>query len=952
MKDQGQIAPGSRVRVRDEDWLVRRIDRTSSGQRRLEVTGISSLVRNREALFLEDFEESVELIDPRNTVPVVDPSPNYRDARLHLEFLLRESIPSDHRIHAGHRAAMDVVPYQLDPAHLALQQPRQRILIADAVGLGKTIECGVLLSELIRRGRGRRILVLTVKSMLTQFQKELWARFSIPLTRLDSAALQRIRTQIPANHNPFHYFDRSILSIDTIKQDGEYRNFLESGWWDVIVIDEAHNVAQRSTRSMRHRVAQLLSERSDSLILLSATPHDGRKESFASIMNMLDPTAIKDPKDYGPEEIEGLFIRRFKKDIQDQVRGAFPQRETHTEFVEASSAEEKAYEMLANLHFSEIDRHRGGQLLFRTLLEKALFSSPAACIDTIDNRIKTIRRKPDVARFQADIDSLQALRDTLDEIDATSFSKFQLLVSLLKPGGSKSVSWSARNGDDRLVIFTERIPTLEWLSKHLPGALGLKHTQFEILHGGLSDIEQQEIVERFGTEDSKVRVLLASDVASEGINLHYLSHRLIHFDIPWSLLTFQQRNGRVDRYGQEQQPQLYYLLTRSSHSQIRGDQRILEILIKKDDQVQENIGDPSEFTGFHSVEDEELEIGKSIENRISAEEFDQTFGNREEGPTDDPFLARLLGGISQGESVDASVATDELTADTPSLFADEYEWAKSAFDFARHRLDQSLQIEYLDDRREIHFTLPEDFRQRTRRLPPEIFDRNETCVLTSNRESAMKEISVCRKEEGRWPKVQLLWEQHPVMGWLRDKVLGAFARNEVPTILLPTLGQDECIILCSGLIPNRKGHPIVQRWVGASFKGENLEETLDLEEVLEKTGFARKRFPNPESADDPSRFGERIPDAIEAVRSVLSEAKKDLDARLEPLLQEQLARLREFRDARDTQLEMQFEKMTHVRKSEQRKVKDLVSQYERWIEDTLRTENNPSIQLAAVFAAI
>lgn len=251
-----QIAPGTRIRCRDEDWLVRKRDRTSSGIVRYAVVGLSPLVQNREAVFLADLESDLKVIDPAETQPTVDGSSQYRDTRLHLEFLLRSTAPSDPRLRLGHKGAMDAVDYQLDPAFVALQQPRQRILIADAVGLGKTIECGILLSELIRRGKGRRILVLTVKSMMTQFQKELWARFTIPLVRLDSEKLARIRTEIPSNHNPFHYYDRTIISIDTIKQDGEYRNHLENAWWDIIVVDEAHNIAKRSGNSQRNRVSK------------------------------------------------------------------------------------------------------------------------------------------------------------------------------------------------------------------------------------------------------------------------------------------------------------------------------------------------------------------------------------------------------------------------------------------------------------------------------------------------------------------------------------------------------------------------------------------------------------------------------------------------------------------------------------------------------------------------
>jgi SNF2 family DNA or RNA helicase len=167
---------------------------------------------------------------------------------------------------------MDVLPFQLEPAAHALEQPRQRIFIADAVGLGKTITCGILLSELIRRGKGKRILVVAVKSLLTQFKKEMWSRFTIPLTRLDSVGLQRVRNHIPTNHNPFHYFDRSIISVDTLKQDNEYGVHLENAHWDILVIDEAHNVAERGeSASQRAKLARLLASRSDSLILLSAT---------------------------------------------------------------------------------------------------------------------------------------------------------------------------------------------------------------------------------------------------------------------------------------------------------------------------------------------------------------------------------------------------------------------------------------------------------------------------------------------------------------------------------------------------------------------------------------------------------------------------------------------------------------------------------------------------------
>jgi hypothetical protein len=223
-------------------------------------------------------------------------------------------------------------------------------------------------------------------------------------------------------------------------------------------------VARRGTNSLRARVAELLSSRSDSLILLSATPHDGKRESFASIMNMLNPTAIKDETNYGPSDIEGLFIRRFKKDIKSQVRGSFPDRVVHTRHTAASPDEEQAFTCLCDLDLQQLDGERKtGEMLFKTLLEKSLFSalSPASRRSIAASRgsptAKTRRQQT------ASVSALQGLTSTLAEINPDSFSKYQKLLSLLRANTADSIGWTPRNGNDRLVIFTERIATLNWL---------------------------------------------------------------------------------------------------------------------------------------------------------------------------------------------------------------------------------------------------------------------------------------------------------------------------------------------------------------------------------------------------------------------------------------------------------------------------------------------------------
>lgn len=963
------FAPGARVLIRDEEWLVRSIDRTSSGVEVFGVVGLSPLVEGKEARFLRDIEEQnreIEIVDPRLTKAVADESPYYRESRLMLESHFRTTTPGSMAIHLGHRGAMDVLPFQLEPTTLALSQPRQRILIADAVGLGKTIECGILLSEMIKRGQGRRILVVTVKSMLTQFQKELWSRFSLPLTRLDSTGLQRVRRHIPSNHNPFHYYDKSIISIDTLKQDGEYRTHLESAWWDVIVIDEAQNVAERGSNrggnSLRSRAASLLASRSDSLILLSATPHDGKRESFASLMNMLNPTAIKNPKDYGPEDIDGLFIRRFKKDIKDQISGSFPERVVHTPKVPASGKEEAAYAHLASLRFASMDQGRsGGKVLFRTLLEKALFSSPAACASTIRERIKRLAKKA-TDEAQADIVELESLCETVEEITPEHFAKYQNLLALIIPKSPKSIGWNPKNESDRLVIFTERIDTLRFLQSHLTPPLKLKEKQVRILHGGLSDIEQQEIVEAFGSADSPVRLLITSDVASEGINLHHQSHRLIHFDIPWSLMTFQQRNGRIDRYGQTEQPEIYYLLTESAHQKIRGDQRILELLIEKDEEVQRNIGDPSEFTGLHTAEEEELAVARAIESDEPDPEkaLEETFA--ESSATDDWFNAFLNAEspLSKSSTNTADPEPAPTTATGPSLYESDYHWAKEGFETLRAN---KIPISIHEDEKsqQLVISVPDDLSRRLKKFPPEIL-QSETGLLslTTDRAAISREIIRCRAEEGLWPRLHLLWEQHPALRWMQDKLLSKFGRNQAACIHLRHLDPGERIVLGTGIIPNRKGHPLIQRWYGVQFIDGQLKATLDLEEFIERTRFSEDH-PNPAEEIDPTPIEALFPEAVECITIHLSEARDEFRRRTEPELQRQLDKLSAFLDSRTSQLELDFaesitkglastkEHRRRQKEREQRAIRKKHDDYKNWITETMETEDAPSIRLFAVF---
>ncbi len=953
------FAPGSRLEIRDAEWRLKRIDLTSDGGQLLTCEGLSELVRGREATFLTKLEQGVRVLQPEATELVEDTSSGYRASRLYLDTLLRQTPPTDDRIHTGHHAAIDLLPYQFDPARQALRQPRQRILIADSVGLGKTPEAGILVSELIARGRGKRILVLAVKSMLTQFQQEFWNRFTIPLTRLDSQGLQRVRNRIPANHNPFHYFDRAIISIDTLKQDIDYRHYLEQAYWDIIIIDEAHNVAERGqhgSNSQRSRLARLLATRSDTLIMLSATPHDGRAESFASLVNMLDPTAIANPHDYSKEDFrdKGLVIRRFKHDVRDQLAQGFPERNIQKLHTKASAVEEHVYDVLMDASFHTLDGRSGngaGQL-FRTTLEKALFSSPKACESTVRNRLARLQKRIDQPGVKDDIDTLNGVLSAVQAITPANFSKYQRLLALLSGTDGTAFGWSPRQADDRLVIFTESIQTLEFLQKNLPDALakplGLKAEQIRVLRGDMPDTDLATTVDAFNNLNSNVRLLICSDVASEGINLHHLSHRMVHFDIPWSLMVFQQRNGRIDRYGQTRPPQIRYLLTDSHHPKVRGDARVLEVLIDKDEQASKNIGDPSEFFGLESAELEEAKTAEFIEkNDVDNDDISALFASflEETSETSQDGLAKFI------PEQTPTLHLEDAIAQRHRLFASDLDYAKAAI---RWLDEQGVELQSEVDDKIIRLTATEDLKQRLRYLPNEIRPEHDRFILTADKQRIYQELRRCREDDTPWPGIHYLWSQHPVMEWLADRALNAFGRHTAPVLRLPQhLGADEHWVLIQGGFPNRRGQVQIQAWAALKIVGNQVVESTDFAGLQQHLPF--DQLVNAGHAGDCSRLQALLPIAVEHARASLIALRKQHEKISNEVLNTQLAALDTLKGRHLQQIELDLGDMAEslrVKRREDRasQINRIFDDYWNWLENTQITEEKPYLLVAAVFA--
>lgn len=621
-KEFNKLIPGSLIRVRGEEWQVIRkrkfIENDPTSHFEIEAEGLTGIVVGYRSVFLSNID-TIELIAPEDITLKVDNSKGFRKTKLYLEALLRNlPIRNDDKICVGHKGVFDSKAYQLQPALKALQQIRPRILIGDGVGLGKTIEIGILLSELIKRGKGKRILVVTPKAIISQFQKEIFTRFGIALTRLDSQGILSLNRMLPSTVNPFMFHDRVIVSMDTLKND-QYLTKLEKCHWDTIVIDECHNVSIKggNTKNQRAKLARVLCDQAEAVILASATPHDGTMEGFASLVKLLDPTAIKDETNYSYEEIKHLFIRRTKDTVKDELRDGHL-RENILKNFSLSSEEEEVLESLNTLKLEEDVstqskkriKGAGYKELFKTTLIKSFLSSPNALIETIQNKID--KNKNISVNDKNELEKIQSLaQKTTDK----KFTKFKELDDML----------SALPKDKKAVIFTERIATLTFLEQKLS-----KYGEVLKMDGGMPDTDLMSVAARFQSTKDKARILVATNVASEGLNLHHACHHLVHFDLPWSFITLEQRNGRIDRIGQKFAPHLYYMCGETKNPKLKADLHITEKLAARIKKAGSSMDDASLESGFltgeqeveqMTLEFEEGQFGLKSEKEESADDY-------------------------------------------------------------------------------------------------------------------------------------------------------------------------------------------------------------------------------------------------------------------------------------------------------------------------------------------
>ncbi|MBQ3322234.1 MAG: SWF/SNF helicase family protein, partial [Firmicutes bacterium] len=589
---------------------------------------------------------------------------------------------------------------------------------------------------------------------------------------------------------------------------------------------------------------------------------------------------------------------------------------------------------------------RGSSHLFKTSLEKSLFSSPAACIKSIDARLAKLNKKYGFDEIK-DIGKLESLRDALQRIKPQDFSRYQKLLELLR---SSEYGWDRNATDDRLVIFTERIETMKYLAEHLREDLSLPTNVIQEISGGMSDVQQQEIVENFGRTESPVRVLVASDVASEGLNLHYLSHRLIHFDIPWSLMVFQQRNGRIDRYGQQKRPDIRYFMIESDNKRIKGDMRIIEILITKEEQALKNIGDPALLLGKFTIEDEELVVIDAIENGADADAFEMILDNGEE--EFDPF-EELMRGAEEAEEERTEQAK---TVSDETLFTD-IDYLTQALSYLNQ--SESHPVEKLNTVSGVDIKISEDMRRRLRALmPEEALPQGETLRLSDDTKFVMDEMRRSMQNnmaDTAWPKTQYLWSLHPIFTWVNDKAGLLFDRGQAPIVgLSGSISMGEMIFVISGSIPNQKSTPLVDEWFGLVFIDGKYVETIDMHEVIRRTGIRNGTLANIDAVTE-SKIAEAESlreVAVAHAREFLGKKFREYQNRMNPLLNEEVDKLADLQVKHHNYYQQTL--FEHERKLEEkeRSVDELFEEFINWVTETLTIQDNPYIRIITVLTGV
>jgi len=542
-------------------------------------------------------------------------------------------------LQAPFRSGIDIEDYQLDPVVRSIQMPRVNLLIADDVGLGKTIEAGLVAQELILRNRVRTILIACPASLQVQWRDQMRDKFGLEFRIVDSELMKELRRTRGIHVNPWTHFPRIITSIDFLKRERPLRLFREvlpaegepayPRRFDLMIVDEAHNIAPAgighyATDSMRTAAVRMLTKHFEHKLFLSATPHNGYPESFSALLELLDNQRFARGVRPDSQQLAAVMVRRLKSELPPRWDGSprFPERKLEPVEVPYTETERRVHKALHRYTELRLERAHTHDEEFAAkfvlkLLKKRLFSSPAAFASTLECHEKSIvsartasarKAKPTLkvllrqveqaeeeyadeeanetstsealesaTRLFSDLTAeeqslLQELRAYADKASRVADTKAETLLRWLqntvKPGGK----WS----DNRVLIFTEYRTTQNWLHGLIAAKDMAGGGRLEVMYGGMKSDERERIKAAFQAHPSvsPVRILLATDAASEGIDLQNHCCRLIHYEIPWNPNRLEQRNGRLDRHGQHAPQVLVYHFVGQGYDRNAVDPRV------------------------------------------------------------------------------------------------------------------------------------------------------------------------------------------------------------------------------------------------------------------------------------------------------------------------------------------------------------------------------------------
>ena len=940
------FAQGQRISVRGEEFRITRVEPNLKGEHIIHAIGISELVNNRHYIFDTEIDQSIAVVSPKSTRLVVDSSPQCRSTRLLIESNIRGNGYSTPKITIAQKGAFNLAEYQLEPTLKALELPRPRLLIADGVGLGKTIEVGIFLSEMIRRGRGRRILVCALKSILAQFQEELWNRFAIPLMRLDSMGVDQIRAEIPMNKNPFDYYDKTIISVDTLKNNAKFQAWIEKTHWDIIVIDECHTVANDS--SLRGQLAQFLAQKCESMILTSATPHNGSAESFANLMRMLEPISIPRSGEYTKEDVQKFYVRRFKNDIEDaSIRANFQERKVESVEVKLTDEEEEILAIQQQIKFrslkEETDEDRFDQL-FSFSLFKSFLSSPQAALKSVDDRMgRTDKNTEELADLRSRLQSL---------LDRKADSRYAAFRAKLE-----SLGWKGKSQDERIVVFTERIETMKYIVGRLKEDFKMSDDQIVLFNGSLSDTEQEALVDSFGKEDSPIRVFLSSDSGSQGVNLHYYCHRMFNYDIPWSLITLEQRNGRIDRYGQKQTPYIYYLVARSHDKDVRSDLNILHKLMDKEEEVHKTLGDAQSVMNLYNPKKEEEAVKKAIKTGdTSYLEKDKEEAAASTGPK------KKFNFLRRGKDKTPAKEHRDMLELQMSLYADDMQFYRDLFgELESKRSIAPNQVRIVEaENPYVEVAFNKEFQEVLFDLPKEAIPANKQLRLSNDATTVMDSIARSRKKsDNNWADIQTLYDLHPVIQYLLTKLSASVSKEQAFVVKHDSLPKETAFYLMYGSVANGLGQNLISKFfvVPMNLKTRTVEgQPLSLADFMSQYPFLKKEiYQLPTKEEDLDILNDLLEDAIaNGIYNYMVEKQNEVSAKMDRQREEYMRHLQEWANNARGQLDLfGGEEVVITRRDKDKQLREIENQFDResqFSNDLFTLDNTePYIKVLAVF---